>query len=341
MARSPGPSPSMAEVAKLAAVSLQTVSRVLNTPELVSPETRTRVLAAIAKLGYRRNHAARALATSHTELIGVIGTNLEYFGPASVAGAVELAARVHGFATLAGTLHSTDTDEVAHLMTSFVDRGVEGIVVIAPHDRAVAAALSVAAAVPTVLVADGACPTAGCHVVSVDQQLGARLAIEHLLGLGSGRIVCISGPLDWFDARSRLTGWRAALAAAGMPEPETIVGDWTARRGHEIGAMLAEDPPDAIVCGNDLTALGVLAALHQKGIEVPRRVKVIGFDDIDGSEYFVPPLTTVRQPFVALGRRSIEVLVEAIAGGPPRVDRIAPLLVRRGSTMEQRTRFLT
>lgn len=332
MTPAPRTPPSMADVARVAAVSHQTVSRVLNAPDLVRPETRARVEQAIKDLGYRRNHAARALATSRTELVGVIGAGLEYYGPASVTSAVEEAARTHGLSILAGTLHTTSTDEVARLVGSFVDRGVEGIVLIAPHDRAVDAALGVTGVVPTVLVADGAVTGMGCPVVSVDQRHGARLATEHLVEQGSRRVACISGPLDWFDARARLEGWREALSSAGLAPPELIVGDWSARRGYEIGAGLASDPPDAVLCGNDLTALGVLAALHERDVPVPGRVKVVGFDDIDGSEYFIPPLTTVRQPFTTLGRRCIDVLVAAIAGGPPTVDRIAPILVTRGST---------
>lgn len=322
----------MADVALVAGVSHQTVSRVLNTPDLVRRQTRERVEEVIAQLGYRRNQSARSLVTRKTELVGVIGTSREYYGPASVASAVEVAARAHGLSTLAGDLRTTDPEEIAGLVDSFADRGVEGIVVVAPHDRAVAAALRVASTVPTVLVADGATVSMGCHVVSVDQRLGARMAAEHVVACRCRRVLYISGPLDWFDARARLSGCQEALSAAGQPPPDVIVGDWSASRGHEIGLEVADDPPDAIICGNDLTALGVLSALNEKRVDVPGRVKVVGFDDIEGSAFFIPPLTTVRQPFDLLGRLCIDVLVTAIAGESPSVSRINPTLVARGST---------
>jgi len=325
-------SPSMADVAALAGVSHQTVSRVLNSPERVRPTTLERVQRAIAELGYRPNLAARALASQHSGLIGVMATSLGYYGPASTLAAVEEAARAAGYATLVGLLAGTARDEVEPLVESFLARAVEGIVVIAPHEGVVAAAARAAASVPTVLVADGAPPHPGCHIVAVDQARGARAATEHLLALGCRRIAHVSGPEDWFDARRRREGWASALDAAGVPRGPLLQGDWSAERGYDLGRALVDDLPDGLLCGNDLTALGVLAAFRDAGVDVPGAVKVVGFDDVQGAGFFAPPLTTVRQPFQELGHRCLDVLLQASSGRPAGVHRIAPTLRVRAST---------
>lgn len=321
--------PSMADVAARAGVSHQTVSRVLNEPAVVRPQTRERVERAIAELGYRRNLAARALATRHTALIGVLATGLDYHGPASTLAAVEDAARAAGYATLVGILGGAD--DAPGLLESFLARGVEGIVVIAPQDAVVAAVAEAGAGVPTVLVADGAEPTAGVRVVAVDQEGGARRATEALIASGCRSIVHVAGPLDWFDARGRVRGWETALDATGLSRPALLHGDWSAERAYALGAELALDPPDGVLCGNDLTALGVLAALRDAGVAVPGRTQVVGFDDVAGAGFFAPPLTTVRQPFDELGHRCLRVLLDWDAD-PAAVHRIEPELVLRGST---------
>lgn len=326
--------PSMADVAALAGVSHQTVSRVLNEPERVKPATRERVEEAIAELGYRRNLAARSLATQHTRLVGVLATSLDYHGPASTLAAVEDAARAAGYATLVGIVNG-DHAEVAPLLDSFLARGVEGIVVIAPQDGILEVVQAARVGVPTVLVADGAEAGEGTRIVAVDQARGARLATEHLIASGCRSIVHVAGPLDWLDARGRVRGWGEALDAAGLPRPDLRYGDWSAERGAEIGRELALDPPDAVFCGNDLTALGVLAAFREAGVAVPGRTQVVGFDDVGGAAFFAPPLTTVRQPFADLGHRCLQALLSADPAPAP-ADRIEPRLILRASTLPHR-----
>ncbi len=323
--------PGMMAVAEHAGVSHQTVSRVLNSPDSVRPETRRRVQASIAALGFRRNLAARSLVTQLSGLVGIVWTGSGYFGPGSTVAAIEVAARAKGYSALVTAVADQDEEELAAVFEAFRDRGVEGIAVVAPHQRMAELIRGAASGVPLVIVADMG-PDPDFHVVSVDQAKGAEMATNHLLR-HAATVTHVSGPLDWFDALARIEGYRRALDAAGIAPPKQWVGDWTANRGCEIGReMVATDSvPPAIFCGNDMTALGVMAGLREAGLEAPSDVAVIGFDDVDGAGFFSPSLTTMRQPFAALGTLCLEVLLRAIAGEAPAVHRLEPELVVRGS----------
>lgn len=324
--------PGMMAVARLAGVSHQTVSRVVNTPDAVRPATRERVVEAMRELGYSRNLAARALVTQQTALLGVVWTGAEYLGPTRAISGIEVAARAAGYSTLVGALEEYGEAEVSALFRTFRDRGVEGIAVVAPHERVADLAVENAAGIPTVLVAD---VEAGgtLSTVAVDQELGGRLATEHLASRGCRRIVHLAGPMDWFDARARARGWRAALASAGLEAPDLVEGDWSPDSGYAAGRAMAGsgELPDAVFCGNDAMAIGLLAALRDAGVDVPGRVSVVGFDDLAGAAYLAPPLTTVAQPFATLGGEVLDVLTAAIRGAAPQSRRLAPALVERRS----------
>ncbi|MEO7587902.1 MAG: LacI family DNA-binding transcriptional regulator [Arachnia sp.] len=332
MAATHGRPPGMMAVAKHAGVSHQTVSRVLNTPDSVRPQTREKVLASMAELGFRRNLAARALVTQLTGLVGIVWTGSGYFGPGSTVAAIEVEARAAGYSALVAAVSDRDEEELAAVFSAFRDRGVEGIAVVAPHQHMAELIRAASSGVPTVIVADMG-PDPEFHVVSVDQRRGAEMATNHLLQHGAQTVAHVSGPLDWFDALARIRGHADALSAAGLESPRAWVGDWTARRGYEIAhEMVAADAvPPAIFCGNDMTALGMLAAFREVGLEAPADVMVIGFDDVDGAGYFAPPLTTVRQPFDELGALCMDVLLRAIGGEEPAVHTIDPVLVARTS----------
>ncbi|MDU0348740.1 LacI family DNA-binding transcriptional regulator [Actinomyces sp. MRS3W] len=330
--------PGMMDVARLAGVSHQTVSRVLNRPESVRPATLARVQAAIDQLGYRRNMAARALVTDSTRMIGVVTTGSHFQGPASTTAAIEVAAREAGYATLVTALEGREEDqaeaEVRDVFDFLIDRGVDGIIAVAPQTWIATSVERAARAVPLVVVADGLPPAERIHVVSVDQELGARMAVGHLLGLGREHVVHLAGPPDWYDALARARGWRSSLEDAGREVPAMIAGDWTAECGYQVGTeMVARGCPDAVFCANDLMALGLLAALRDQGVHVPDDVAVVGFDDTPGTAFFSPPLTTVRQPFDELGVLCMEVLLRAIDGEPGATHSISPTLqVRRSSS---------
>lgn len=336
MGQERGQRPGMVDVARRAGVSHQTVSRVLNNPASVRPATRERVLAAIEELGYRRNMAARALVTDSSRMIGVMTAFSHFYGPASTTAAIELAARRSNYGTLVTSLQVGDEEEIDEALGFLVNRGVDGLIAVAPSTGIARAAGRTARGVPMVVVADGFAPSEHIHVVSVDQGLGAGMAVRHLAGRGRGRIAHIAGPGDWFDARARAAGWRAALEDSGLEAMEAVEGDWGPQSGYRAGVELltgrAGQVPDAVFCANDLMALGLLAAARDLGVRVPEDLAVVGYDDTAGAGFFSPPLTTLSQPFDELGRLCLEVLLEGVDGAAGRSHSISPTLrVRRSS----------
>jgi DNA-binding LacI/PurR family transcriptional regulator len=167
----------------------------------------------------------------------------------------------------------------------------------------------------------------------VDNRDGAVQAVRHLIELGHRRIAHLAGPLDWYDAREREQGWRESLAAAGLDAGEAIIGDWTSDYGYEVGKAFDPGSATAVFAANDQMALGLVHGLVDQGLRVPEDVSVVGFDDVPDARHFLPPLTTVRQDFSALGELALELVIAAIDGEDhTRHDRIAPLLVVRSST---------
>ncbi|MFC6580605.1 LacI family DNA-binding transcriptional regulator [Planomonospora parontospora] len=326
--------PVMADVARLAGVSHQTVSRVLNDHPNVRAETRIRVMDAIDRLGYRRNLVARALVTRHSRTLGVVSFDTTLYGPASTVYGIEQAARAAGYFVSIVSLKSIDRAGVRDALDYLAEQAVDGIVVVAPQRSAARALADLPAGIPVVAVEGG--EAGDVSTVSVDQVEGARLVTEHLLGLGHGTVWHVSGPSDWLEAEGRIQGWRAALSDAGREAPEVLSGDWSPRSGYEAGRRLAGmEGVTAVFVANDQMALGVLRAFAEEGVRVPGRISVAGFDDIPESEFFSPPLTTVRQDFAAVGRRSIEVLLRRIETREQWVREafvVPPELVIRAST---------
>lgn len=325
----------MADVARVAGVSHQTVSRVVNNHPSVRPATRERVLAAMADLDYRPNRLAKALVTARSGLLGVITSGSARFGPTSTLMSVEEAARGAGFAVNVTSVRATDAEDVegqvatamAHALSSFDSQAVEAVVAIAPRVSVVEALAGISSRAPLLLVAAGVAPSERFGVVSVDQAGGARAVTAHLADLGHRRIAHLAGPSDWFDARERERGMREELSSRGLAAGPIWEGDWTAARGYAVGRALAEGPreelPTAMVVGNDQMALGLLRALWEAGISVPGDISITGFDDIEGADHFSPPLTTVRQNFSALGARvmtEVGLVLGDSAGGTAGVD---------------------
>ncbi|HEY5248448.1 MAG TPA: LacI family DNA-binding transcriptional regulator, partial [Dermatophilaceae bacterium] len=272
--------PRMEDVAIVAGVSHQTVSRVLNDFPKIRPETRARVLAAIEELAYRRNTAARTLVTRRSGRIGVITADMNHFGPASIMLGLESASRAAGYGLSLAGLPEISATALRQAVDRVLDQAVEAVVVIVAHREALALAQSLQIGVPLV-VAEGdlsATPlTAG-----VDQIEGARLATNHLLDLGHRTVVHLPGPAAWLEAVARRQGWRMALEERGAPVPAQMAeGDWTSRSGYEVSrVMLAESTPTAVFAANDQMALGLLRAVHEAGLRVPGDVSVVGFDDV-------------------------------------------------------------
>jgi|APMI01.1.fsa_nt_gi DNA-binding LacI/PurR family transcriptional regulator len=324
--------PVMGDVARLAGVSHQTVSRVVNGHPHIRAETKARVLRAIEQLGYRPNTAARALVRGRSGIVGVVSASSPFFGPRSAEHAVRSAARAKGYAVATVDLGEVTREGLVDALEDLARLGVEGVIVVAGHDDAVEAARARPGDVPVVVVEGDLSRTP--MTVGVDQFAGAVAAVRHLVALGHRRIIHLAGPQDWAEARARTEGWRAAMSEAGLPTTEPLVGDWTAASGYAAGRAIAADPTvSAVFASNDQMALGVLRALHEEGRRVPGTVSVVGFDDLPEAEYFVPSLTTVRQDFDAVGVRALDLLDAAIHGEtPPPVPLVIPALVVRAST---------
>lgn len=323
----------MNDVAQAAGVSHQTVSRVLNDHPNVRAETRDRVLEAIAQLGYRRNSAARALVTRRSGTLGVVTTGSFQFGPSRTLVAIEEAAREAGYYISVATMRTVDTSSMNDVLEHLMDQAVEGIVVIAPHAEVVDAVRAFHDRLPMVVVAAIPDPPESVTTVSVDQGLGARLVVRHFADLGHTEVVHLAGPHGWLDADARSSAWADECEQLGFQVTEPITGDWSASRGYEVGRELARSgPPTAIFAANDQLALGLLRAFNEAGLRVPHDVSVAGFDDITGADNFIPPLTTVRPGFDALGTRIIETLLGVLEGRPTGPAVLNPQLVIRDST---------
>jgi DNA-binding LacI/PurR family transcriptional regulator len=325
--------PAMYDVARLAGVSHQTVSRVLNLHPSVSPRTRTLVLAAIDELGYRPNSAARTLATGRSKTLGVITLAGTLYGPMSMLYGIEAAARDQGYMLTIVSVRDGEDGALERAVANLHKQRVDGIVAIAPLVSIGESLTALAQQIP--LVAVESSPRASLPIVSVDQSAGARIATEHLLAQGHRTVWHVSGPAGWYESQDRVVGWTAALNAAGLEVPPALSGDWSPRSGYEAGQILSRMPEvTAVFVANDQMALGVLRAFNEHGRRVPDDVSLVGFDDIPESGYFSPPLTTVRQPFDTVGRRSLQTLLSEIESGQAVAERvvIAPELIVREST---------
>ncbi|MFJ2621645.1 LacI family DNA-binding transcriptional regulator [Glutamicibacter sp. NPDC087344] len=329
--------PSMADVAAVAGVSHQTVSRVLNDHPNVRPGTRERVLEAIEQLSYRRNRAARTLATSHSSTVGILTVGSEFFGPQSTVLAVESAARSRGYFVTVTALDRYDVRTSMAALNHLIDQGVDGVVVVAPFEKITDAIDAADLKVPVVVVAARTQVPEGdpARYVYVDQREGASQATRHLLALGHRKIAHVSGPTGWFDALERKIGWQDQMAAAKAPAIEVPAESWLSPSGYETGLRLVEQvrsgEVSAVFAANDYLAIGVLRAFWEAGLKVPQDVSVVGFDDLQVSNYLIPALTTVRQPFADVGHAALNVLLSPAADLLlPRVT--APTLVIRAST---------
>ena len=325
----------MSDVARLAGVSHQTVSRVINDSEHVRPATRERVLLAMRQLDYRPSSVARALVTGRSKTLGVITFDTTLHGPASTLFAIEQASHAAGYFITIVSLKALDRPSVLDAVERLRRQGVDGILVIAPQEGAVRALVRAPAGIPLVAVVAG--PAGAIPVAAADQLGGAASATRHLLELGHRTVFHIAGPADWLEAQQRVAGWRTTLQAAGADVHEPLVGDWSPQAGYDLGRRLAADPAvTAIFVANDQMALGTLRALHEAGRAIPGDVSVVGFDDIPEAPFFTPPLTTVRQDFDQMGRRSLRLLLdtmEAVETAPPPCEPGLALIIRASTSV--------
>jgi len=339
LVHAPRRNPSLADVAKVAGVSSQTVSRVVNGHGNVVPATRERVLEALQSVGYRPNVAARTLATGRSGAIGVLSFSVSRLGDVRSLSGISTAASRAGYSISLLSLREATAGGVDAGIAQLADQNVDGLVIIEAEvlDSPV---FTVPSNVP--LVVTDALASQRFPAVDTDQAAGSVLAVEHLLRLGHRTVHHLSGPPTSRAARERRRAWRESLEANGREVPPEYVGDWTSATGYRIGRVLAARPRGevtAVFSANDQMALGLLRALHENGIAVPGDVSVVGFDDVDEAADYWPPLTTVRQDFESVGELCFSLLLDQIqrpgsqAAG---MHRVPVQLVVRSSTAPPR-----
>lgn len=317
--------PSMADVAALAGVSAQTVSRVVNDSPRVDPMTRQRVEAALVASGYRVHRAARALRTGRTGIIGAVVSTLATVGNSLMLQSVVDEASARGYAVVIARIGEHGPAEAFDRLR---EQGVDGAIVV---NEASALLRGVALPDELRLVVVDSPPDARYAGIETAHAAGSAAATTHLLELGHRRIAHIAGPASSYAAAERERGWRETLVAAGLEPGPLLRGEWTSASGFVAGRSLldASGPSDAsaVVVANDQMALGVLRAATERGVRVPDRLSVVGFDDVDDAQNYSPALTTVRQPFDELGRRAVAAVLDDAEPGSREVVP-APLIVR-------------
>ncbi|MCT9819781.1 LacI family DNA-binding transcriptional regulator [Microbacterium sp. W1N] len=325
--------PSMADVARHAGVSAQTVSRVANGLANVDDATREKVLVSMRALGYRTNSAARALKMGRFDTIGVIMFTLETLGNVRTLDAIASAAAPAGYSVTLMSVPDPTMGAVSGAYQRLSRQAVDGVIIIFEASLLDRMEISLPPGLPVVVIDSNA--GSGYTVIDTDQAQGARIATEHLLGLGHPQVWHIAGPASSFSAGHRAESWRATLRTAGITPPPIVHGDWTTESGYRIGLELGARPEvTAIFAANDQMALGAMRALHELGRDIPGDVSVVGFDDMDESRAFWPPLTTVHQSFRTVGRLAMEKLLAQIddPGAPAETTFIPTELVAREST---------
>ncbi len=337
------------DVAAVAGVSHQTVSRVINDRPDVAEETRRRVWQVIEELDYRPSAIARSLIQQRSLTLGVVTAGLRLFGPASVLNGITKQAEEMGYTLLLKELPSFDTYDIQPLLNSLLARQVDGIIWAVPevgNNREWLRDRLPELPVPMIFLTMQARPD--LSIVSVDNHTGGRIATEHLLEQGYRRIGHITGPLDWWEARERKAGWRDALRDTDIQvaDHHWEPGDWSAASGEQAIRWLLDKYPemDAVFAANDQTALGVLQMAYRKGLRVPQDLAVVGFDDTPESAYYCPPLTTVYQDLPALGCTAVRELVQIVEADQqgemtvePKTISLQPELIVRESSIVPRS----
>jgi LacI family transcriptional regulator len=304
---------SIKDVAKHAGVSVGTVSNVINRPDRVSEQTRTKVQATIEQLGFVRSEPARQLRVGRSRVFAMLVLDLADPFFAQVARGAAREARSERMGVMLCD-SANDPIEEAEYLALFVEQQVRGVLVTPADPTGANLAVLRRRRIPYVLVDRSAPVEHGCSV-SVDDVAGGRLATEHLLAQGHRSLTYISGPMHMAQCRDRRTGALAALAAHGVPEDalthlEAPRLDIAAGREAGIRLLQLSRPPTAVFCANDLLALGVSQAVFAAGIPVPERLSIVGYGDIDFAASAAVSLTSVRQPTEQIGRMAAKLLMD-------------------------------
>lgn len=323
---------SMFDVAKLAGVSAQTVSRVSNGSSSVKEETRDRVVDAMRQLGYRPNAAARALKRGRFHSIGVITFTLGNYGNLHTVEAIAEAAAAEGYSITLIQASDRTMGSVSGAYDRLAEASVDAVALIIEARMVDREQMEFPPGLPIVIIDSDV--SAAYPLVDTDQAEGARLATEHLLELGHRRIAHVSGPSRSFSSTTRSNAFAATLAAADLEPVSVLEGNWTVESGYQAGAALIASGATGVFVSNDEMALGVIRYAHEHGIAVPEALSVVGFDNSTAAQGAWPALTSIDQNFDAVGKECVRMLLESIDSTNPPIDRtlIPTRLIVRGST---------
>ncbi len=333
---------SIADIARAAGVSHTTVSRALHESPLISEATRRRIQLLASEMGYTPNAIAQSLQTRQTRTIGLVVTSIADPFFSDIVKGIEEVTRVAGFSVFLSASHNDSDQEIAAIDT-FYRRRVDGILIASSRTTNYQQHLD-HIQVPTVLINSQAeAQTKLLHWVCIDDCKGAQLAVEHLLQLGHRSIGYLGVSSRPRSNQQRLVGYQNALEAYGVAYDAAKVviaaGDEISLEddvitGQTLLPLLLNAGVTAVFCYNDMIAIGVLTACREKGIAAPQQLSIIGFDDINITSYVRPPLTTIHQPRIQLGRLATHVILDLLNDRPGQNHLLLPTLVLRSSTAQ-------
>jgi LacI family transcriptional regulator len=332
------------EVASVAGVSTQTVSRVINERPDVSPETRKRVQEVIQELGYQPSALARSLIRQRSHTLGVVTAGLQYIGPSRTLSGIAAAAEEAGYSLLLKELSRFDENNIKPIFQALLSHHVDGIIWAVPEvgeNHAWVDESALQMEIPLVYLTME--PRKNISVVAIDNYLGGRMAMAHLFDQGYRKIGHISGPLDWWEARQRMAAWKDVLMESGLQIKDSyyVEGNWSSASGAQVIGKLLDQYPDmdSIFSGNDQMALGAIQFAAQKGLRIPEDIGIVGFDNIADSAYFSPALTTVQQDQYEVAKLAVAEIINIIEAGWQELEQVEPqsivlpptLIVRQSS----------
>jgi LacI family transcriptional regulator len=334
------------DVAKLANVSTKTVSRVVNNQGEIRKATRERVQAAIEQLGYRPNVLARSLINQRTNTLAVVAWGIDYFGPSRTVVGIEQQAHELGYSLFLNLMDQPDDCDSERVLDTLITHRVDGIIWAVPEvgdNRSWLKSNPLDRLPPIIFLSMEARP--GLAIVAVDNRCGARQATQHLIDQGRRKIGIITGPLAWWEARERYAGWEAAMHQTNLATPSSLVveGEWSAASGEQgLQTLLNQKPDiDAVFASSDQIALGALGTAHRLGRRIPQDLAIVGFDNIPESACFWPPLTTIYQQLIDVGRISVQTLHRMIEANrqsktpyEATVTLVKPELIVRASSLQ-------
>lgn len=305
------------KVAQEAGVSIQTVSRVINERPDVAPQTRKKIQEIIQRLGYHPSALARSLIQQRSYTLGVVTAGLRNIGPSYTLCGIAEQAEERGYALLLKDAPQYDLEDYEQVIQSLLSRQVDGIIwSVSETENNQAWLMEKIPELDVPVIFSGISPQNDASVITIDNYAGGVVATQFLLDQGYRKIGHITGPLMFWDARSRKAGWEDTLRQAGIQVEDShwFQGDWSAASGERAIKQLLEKYAgmDAVFVANDQMALGAMNGSSQRGIRIPADLGVIGFDGIPESAYFYPPLTTVHQDLHRLGQVVVDELVGII-----------------------------